>query len=151
MRFLTIVPVLLTALFMAGCSDGPRDVRIGEEECAHCRMTVSEAPFAAQLRTQQGRTHAFDSIECLAEYVVQNDEPHGMWVTDFTSPGNWITVEEAVYLQSPNLRSPMGMNLSAYATAEAADSHQQQYEGDILDWNDVLERVQMRGGHGHGH
>lgn len=148
MRSLSLI---LIGFLVIGCADGPRDVQIGVEECAHCRMTVSEAPFAAQLRTQQGRTYVFDSIECLAEYFLRNDEPRWMWVTDFTSPGNWIATEEAVYLQSANLRSPMGMNLSAYATAEEADSHQRQYEGDILDWNDVLERVQTRGGHGHAH
>lgn len=152
MRFSFLLPLLLIVVLVAGCApDGPGDVQIGFEECAHCRMTISEAPFAAQLRTQQGRTYAFDSIECLAEYIMENDAPRGLWLTDFTSPGSWVDAEEAVYLQSPNLRSPMGMNLSAYASAEDATTHQQQYDGDVLTWNEVLERVSERGGHGHAH
>lgn len=137
--------VLALAFLLAACADGPRAIEIGAEECAHCRMRVSEEHFASQLRTQQGRVYVFDSIECMAEFVhdadANNIDVRGMWVTDFTQAGSWLEVDEAHFLQSRELRSPMGMNLSAYATESAARTHQDEHGGDVLDWNGVLTLV----------
>jgi copper chaperone NosL len=153
----THVLVLAFALLFAACADGPRDIAVGEEECAHCRMRVSEEHFASQLRSQQGRVYVFDSIECMAEYVEQavGLEYRGLWVTDFTRPGRWVEVGEAHFLQSPGIRSPMGMNLTAFATQADARLHQDEHGGEIHDWSSVIELVSQRrvagGALGHAH
>jgi copper chaperone NosL len=140
---MTRLPIALLAFaLLAGCADGPREIRLGEEECAHCRMLVSEAAFAAQLRTAQGRTLMFDSVECLAEYAAGPDADGArMWVTDFRAPGSWLPAEEAHYLQSPGLRSPMGLNLSAYASQTEAEVQAAEHGGSVLDWSSVLRYV----------
>jgi copper chaperone NosL len=152
--------ILSAALLIAGCADGPRDITVGAEECAHCRMIVSEEAFAAQLRTAQGRSLVFDSIECMAEFVRDNEasgevQVGGMWVTDFASPGTWLPADEAFFLQSRELRSPMGLNLSAYGSSQDAAAHRQEFGGELLRWADVLEvvaDVRVAGeGHGPGH
>lgn len=144
MRYTLIL--MLGALLLAGCETGPRDIQMGAEECAHCRMFVSEERFATQLRTEQGRSHVFDSIECMAEYALEAEETGepaigDMWVSDFGEPGNWLLVGDAVYLQSSGLRSPMGLNLSAYADRQAATAAQQEFGGEIMNWSGVLELV----------
>lgn len=150
--------ILIAATFLlAGCAEGPRDIAIGSEECAHCRMIVSEERFAAQLRTEHGRSLAFDAIECLADFLQQGQDARvrAMWVSAFNAPGTWIPAEEAFYLRSPALRSPMGLNLTAYATLADAQQYQRQYQGDVLDWAGVLRLLEeMRvagtpGGHDH--
>jgi copper chaperone NosL len=159
-----LTTVLLTALLVAttllftGCADGPRDITIGAEECAHCRMLVSEERFAAQLRTDRGQTYVFDSIECLADFIrvgrtVTEEQVRGQWVTDFTVPGRWLAVEEASFLQSEELRSPMGLNLSAYATEAEAHAHRTQYGGEVMTWSEVTELVATIrvGGVSHAH
>lgn len=146
---------LVAALFLAACADGPRDIALGVEECAHCRMLVTEEAFAAQLRSDLGRSYVFDAIECMAEFV-QNREADdigvsAMWVTDFVAPGNWVTAETATYLRSPGIRSPMGMNLSAFKDRSVAEEHQSEFGGDLLTWREV--KALMSGGHtaGAGH
>lgn len=148
--------ILLASLLLVGCADGPRDLNIGSEECAHCRMIVSEEAFAAQLRTQHGISHVFDSIECLADFAVQAGETGepaigGMWVTDFNSPGTWLDAEGAYYLRSPDLRSPMGMNLSAYASRNDVQASLDMHGGEILDWSDVRSLMQTAPSMGMGH
>jgi copper chaperone NosL len=154
-----ITILITTALLLAGCADGPRDIEVGAEECAHCRMIVSEERFAAQLRTEQGRSYVFDSIECMAEFVqdaAATDETtiRGMWVTEFDQPGSWIPAREAAYLRSPQLRSPMGLNLSAYATPEDARTQQGELGGEVLTWSqvdEVVAGVRVAGGSSHAH
>lgn len=134
--------VLLAGLLLSGCGDGPRPIQVGAEECAHCRMLVSENRFASQLVTDRGRSYIFDSIECMAEFLDEAAElPEGrvrsLWVTDFGEPGSWIAAEEARFLRSESLRSPMGLNLSAHADMEAARGHLEDFGGEILSWAQV--------------
>jgi copper chaperone NosL len=139
----TLLLIVGLLIVLPACADGPRDIEIGAEECAHCRMRVSEEAFAAQLRTQQGRVHVFDSIECMAEFVADNPEVsiRGMWVTDFDAPGEWLSAESAHYLRSDELRSPMGLGLSAYAGPAPAETAQAEYGGDVVDWEGVRDLV----------
>jgi copper chaperone NosL len=163
------LPLLLAAvaLLLAACGSGPREIQVGAEECAHCRMLVSESRFAAQLVTDRGRHYVFDSIECMAEFLdegteVPEDRVRALWVTDFGSPGHWIAAEDAHFLRSEELRSPMGMNLSAHALADVARDHREDFGGEVLTWSQVRTLVAGTtvpggGGHsatvggGHGH
>ena len=152
--------VLLAALFvLAACADGPRQIQVGAEECAHCRMLVSENRFASQLVTDRGRSYIFDSIECMAEFLdegteVEEERVGSLWVTDFTRPGEWMEAGEAHFLRSDELRSPMGMNLSAFADEAAVREHQADHGGEILSWAEVralVAEVDVVNGHAGGH
>jgi copper chaperone NosL len=147
------------ALVLGACSDGPRDIQVGAEECAHCRMMVSEHSFATQLITDRGRPYVFDSIECMAEFLdaeeeIPQDRVRSLWVTDFNEPGRWLGVEDAHFLRSRDLRSPMGLNLSAYASESEARESQADFGGEVLTWTEVRELVATTpvvGGHSHAH
>jgi len=157
LRLLAAAPIALAFAPLAGCrAEGPRAIRIGEEECAHCRMRISDERFAAQLASDRGRSWAFDSIECLVEWIdegseLPRDRIAGWWVTDFENPGSWLDAARATYLRSDALRSPMGLGLSAWADAPAARAQQGAHGGDVLDWEEVRTLVAtttVRGGHG---
>lgn len=155
--------LLITALLLgiSACADGPREIQIGAEECDHCRMMISEHGFATQLITDRGRPYVFDSVECMAEFLddgdeVPEDRVRSLWVTDFSSPGSWVVAREAWFLHSETLRSPMGLNLSAYGTQASAQAHQAEFGGVVLRWDEVREMVRETtvfggGHHGHGH
>jgi copper chaperone NosL len=156
-RLLATLPLAAALLPVVGCrAEGPRAIRVGEEECAHCRMRISQEAFAAQLRSDRGRTWVFDSIECMvgwAQEAVELPEERvaGWWVTDFEAPGTWLEAARAVYLRSEHLRSPMGLGLSAYADASAARAQQGAHGGDVLDWTEVQARVAHAPARGQGH
>lgn len=152
--------LLALILAMAACNPGPREARIGEDQCAHCRMTVSESRFAAQLITDRGRSFLFDSAECLAESLDEGepaaiDMVRSLWVTDFDRPGVWLRVEEAHFLRSDHLRSPMGVGLSAYASVDEAAEARAEHGGEVLNWDEVrtlVAQIRVRGGgHSHAH
>ena len=149
--------ILAGPLLAGGCGDGPRAIQVGAEECAHCRMLVSENRFAAQLVTDRGRSYVFDSIECMAEFLddgveVPEDRVGSLWVTDFSEPGHWLDAREAHFLRSEELRSPMGLNLSAHAAEAGAREHREAFGGEVLRWTevrDLVARTPVRGGGGH--
>jgi len=152
--------VAMALLLVAACGDAPRTVHIGSDNCDHCHMTISQEAFAAQLITDRGRAYLFDSVECMAEFLnegetVTRDQVRSLWVTDFAEPGSWVRAEDARYLRSDELRSPMGMGLSAYATDEGAGESRSEFGGELMDWEQVLRLVEenpVRGmGRSHAH
>lgn len=131
---------LILSLAVAACGgSGPRAVVLGEDECGFCRMTVSDARFAAEVVTSTGRVHVFDSVECLAGYA-RNAEPGSirtLWVTDAELPGQFVEAERAGYLLDASLRGPMGRAV-AFANLDAARDAQARYGGTVADWSRVL-------------
>jgi copper chaperone NosL len=104
-------------------------------------MIITDKRFGAEAITRKGKIYKFDSIECLAAYIVQkNDDASPMeslWTIDFTRPGQWLNCESAEYLHSKNLPSPMGAFLSSFQDRKACDAAKEKYEGDNLNWSQV--------------
>lgn len=150
------------ALLLAGCSaPKPAAVVLGQDMCAACNMVVSDARFASQVVTTTGKVYKFDSVECMVAFLMEGhvakDQVHSTWVTDYLRPGTWLKAEEARYLQSVKVRSPMGLNLSAYKTLGDLENVRADANGIERRYADLpailmeagfLERL---AGSGHGH
>lgn len=118
---------------------GPRAVELNEDQCAYCRMEVTDARFAAEAITRTGRINVFDSVECLAGYA-RTAEPgavRGFWVTDAEQPGTFVDAAAAGFLVGSSLRAPMGRTV-AFASPDAARAAQARYGGTVTTWNSVL-------------
>lgn len=145
--------LLLPALPLWGC--GPREpvpIQVGEASCSHCLMTVADERYATELITKKGKVHFFDSVECLAAFYLEQDpdDVASLWVTDFHTQARLIPVEEAFFLRSKDLRSPMGMNLTAFGDGIEPEAVLNSFIGEILDWAQVLALVEEEGGPGAG-
>jgi copper chaperone NosL len=147
---------LALVVTVSACAVEPQPIQLGAEECSHCRMLITDRQFAGQALNTKGRAFSFDAIECLAEWVnagesVPAAELHSVWVADFANAETWLAAEDAVFLHSEQVRSPMGMGLSAHPSREAVRRYQSELGGEILSWAEVLELVDRRGGHHHHH
>lgn len=133
------------ALLLIACTPEPEPIRFGEEQGAFCKMTIADARFAAELVTRTSKVYKFDSIECLAGYYLAHpelhDQVHSLWVAGFQAPETWHAVDEAFFLRSPTLRSPMGANLTAFAPPMTPEAALNAFGGEILTWDDVLAYV----------
>lgn len=161
-RIVPVVPAVLLAgllaLVVSGCRAGPEPVQYGVEECAYCRMVIDEPGFGAQAVSVRGKAYKFDSVECLAGFVLSGvlaeEEIGSLWVADFTDPGHWVPARQAVYLRSQGVRSPMGLGLAAHGSRDGAEEHRSAVEGELLTWEEVQEVVNREwagGGSGHEH
>ncbi len=141
---------ILLLFFAVACSQEPVEIHYASDECAHCRMMITDDQFAAQLITEKGKAYKFDAIECLAVYHRKNQsELSGsrLWVSNYNEPGTWLDAVEAQYVKSEVIKSPMGASLLALPTKEAALEHVKDKPGRLLLWNEVSQ-VKMNMGMG---
>jgi copper chaperone NosL len=141
-----VAPLLLTA-----CDIAPEPVHIGAEECAHCSMLISDRRYAGQVLNNRGRAFKFDAVECVRDFLnagtVAAADVHSVWVTDAAAGDGWIRAEDAIFVQSPALRTPMGGGLAAYADRAAAGAVLQDLgSGELLSWAAVLAGAPATGG-----
>jgi len=128
-------------LTLQACSQNPHQIHYGSDECAYCRMMISDDQFAAQAITQKGKSIKFDAIECMAAYAGEEKtevENARFWVSDFTVPGNWVEVDQAVIIRSEVINSPMGASLLAIGDADSASAHLAQFPGKKVKWEALV-------------
>jgi len=127
----------------------PRPIAYGRDECAYCRMVVSDSRFAAALVTATGRTLVFDSIECLASYCAQGRDDRGRdavqspWVSDYEHPGHLLAARRARFVRVGGPGSPMGQGLVALRSD--ADARRVAEGSRTSGWDEVLALVGREG------
>jgi copper chaperone NosL len=145
---MAMVGLLAASVAMAGCGEPqPRALAFGAESCAHCHMGLSDEGHGAELLLRTGKAYPFDSVECLVGYLLESGQDpaaHSLWVLDFSNPGTLVRVEDAFFLQSPMLDSPMGLGLTAFARREDRDGAVNAFGGTALDWEEVQGYVASR-------
>jgi len=136
-----VAAMLLGAAALACGSPGPSPIAFGQVACEHCHMTIADPRFAAELVTRTGKVYPFDDAGCLATFAVSGpvgpERVHSVWVTDFRHPGTFIPAQDALFLRTAQVRTPMGSNLLAVPRA-AGDSLRAALGGTLLDWGQVL-------------
>lgn len=132
---------LLGAAALACGTPGPTPIAFGEAACDHCHMTIVDQRFAAELVTRTGKVYVFDDAGCLATFAVTGpvgpEQVHSVWVTDFRLPGTLMPAQDAIFLRTDSIRTPMSSNLLAVPRT-AGDSLQAALGGTLLDWAQVL-------------
>ena len=111
-----------------GCLGGPvRPVSIdrANDQCASCRMIVSDARFAAQLDAPGEEPLFFDDLRCLRDGLAgARPLPPGavIFVTDFRT-GAWVPASGAVFARVDAIATPMASHWVAWAdeTSRRAD------------------------------
>ncbi|QHT68333.1 hypothetical protein GXP67_17635 [Rhodocytophaga rosea] len=128
---------LTSILLLIACQSGPEPIAYGSDNCHHCKMTISDNRYGSELVTQKGKVYKFDSIECMAQYLDENEagaSAKTLLATDYKNPGQFIEVSKAIFLQSEQMPSPMGMFLTAFSDQETASQFAAEKSGNLLTW-----------------
>ncbi len=93
------------------------------EQCASCRMAVSDARFAAQLVAAGELPRFFDDIGCLADYLRKGKAVAGSvaFVADHRTKA-WLRADRALYTRVPGLETPMSSHVVAHADAASREA-----------------------------
>jgi len=144
-RIFSAYALLISITVLSSCEPEVQAINYGHDGCSYCRMTIVEELYGAELLTAKGKSYKFDSIECLAAFVIKDEvsseKIHGLYFTDFEQAGHLYPVQEMIFVQAKKLKSPMGLNLSAYRSQKTADDVALLYFGETMTWEQVQNYV----------
>jgi len=135
---------LLILLLVAACvpksnEPQPPEIIIGQTLCDECGMIISEAKFAAATIMLNGETRKFDDIAEMIKYHMM-DHPEAqvkVWfVHDYYSK-EWIRGEQAFFVLSPKLKTPMGGGAAAFRDQTAARKFVSELEGKVYNFDEL--------------
>lgn len=134
---------LFVVMLFSACSTDPEPINYGSDMCVFCDMNIVDKAHSAQYVSDKGKQFKYDAIECLIRDVVRNDitEIAHILVADYSSPGEMLNAEEAWYIISEEIKSPMGANLSAVATEAHSKDILTKYTGDVYIWSEIKPKI----------
>lgn len=141
-----LIPI---AIVLTGCGKEPRPIQYGIDACSYCRMTIIDKQYGAEIVTEKGKVHVFDSIECMAANDIKNGTNGqaiaGRYVVPLESEGkHLLNIENATLIVTEKLPSPMGLNISAVGDQKTGEDIALMYHGQVKTWPEIMEYVKAR-------
>lgn len=132
----------LTVVLFFSCTNDPEPLRYGKDACHLCKMTLMDKKFGGELVTEKGKVYKFDDVNCMVNFINSgylNDESlaHKL-IIDYSQPEKLIPAEEAFYLKSDQIRSPMASEVAAFATQKAMEKSKSKLNGIYLAWAELM-------------
>ena len=141
--YLKIIGIIIATIVYFGCSAKPTPIHYGMDNCSYCEMTIVDNKYSAELVTDKGKIFKFDAIECMIRHI--QTDPDQLYkyllVADLNNPGDLINAEDAFYLISAKLPSPMGENLSGFSTEIDINYYRNNYDGIIYSWKEIISYI----------
>lgn len=137
--------LIITMLsLLASCTQEPQPIQFGSDSCEHCKMTIMDQKYGAEIITSKGKIFKFDAIECMLNFksenaVKLNSEKDNYLVINTAAPGELIDAKTAFFLKDKAFSSPMGANLAAFPLEQLAQNNLQNADGLIFNWEELLE------------
>ncbi|WP_410881226.1 nitrous oxide reductase accessory protein NosL [Myroides sp. DW712] len=139
------ISYLLLLLLFSSCTVKIQPIEYGTDDCDFCKMGIVDAKHAAQLVTTKGKNYKFDAIECMIHYLQQADQPLGVYqhvlVADLLNPGTLIPADQAHFIISKNIPSPMGAFLSATQTETQIQQLIAEYTGSYYTFSALRQQL----------
>jgi copper chaperone NosL len=136
--------VLVVALTAACARPGPGPILYDTDACDHCRMTIADPTFAAQVVMRTGKRYVFDDPGCVVAFLssgrVAPADIHSIWFNDYAQPDRPVAAEDALIVVSDRIRAPMNGRMAAFGRREDADALRVALAGSLERWADVTKR-----------
>ncbi|HRQ52381.1 MAG TPA: nitrous oxide reductase accessory protein NosL, partial [Agriterribacter sp.] len=115
--------------------------KAGIDQCAFCKMGISDTRFACQLITQKGKIYKFDDTHCMLAFTASpqwdKNTVKNYYLANFSQPEQWLIAENAVLLKSDQLKSPMGGNIAAFSNATDQQATAEHFPGSPVSWKEI--------------
>lgn len=127
-------------LLLAGCSSGPKPIRLGQDSCDFCKMAIADKNFGAEIITKKGKVFKFDDTHCLVGFrgsKIDSSEISEVYLVNYKEPHNFIKAQDAILIHSEEIHSPMGGNTAAFDKEDAAKETENQLHGERISLQDL--------------
>lgn len=111
-----------------------------EDMCSYCRMAISEKRYAAELIDSEGQAFKFDDIGCMANFIESKKNKAktiAYFVMDFDER-QWIKAEDAYYVRSSELSTPMNGGIIAFTTESKAQDAAGKFHGQLVPFKEIF-------------
>lgn len=133
--------VIAFIFFASSCSSAPVAIAVGKDNCSFCKMTVSDPRFGAEIITKKGKVYKFDDTHCLLSFLQSKEfdktQAAKYYFTDFSDRHTLVDANDALFLKTDAVKSPMGGNMAVFSNSSRLQELQQQYKGTVLHWNEL--------------
>jgi copper chaperone NosL len=140
----TIFTLLMLSALLIGCESKSRPIAYGTDTCHHCKMTLMDPLFGAEVLTQKGKIYVFDDVNCLMKFLESGElgaqGVKEVLVADHSRPETLLDATTAFYLKSDQIRSPMASQIAAFPSEEAMKSFKKSANGQAiyLAWGELV-------------
>ncbi|RNC66858.1 nitrous oxide reductase accessory protein NosL [Proteiniphilum sp. X52] len=138
-RTAAVLIAFLVLPFLSCVSDSAQPVRLNQDECEKCRMTIVDPKFDTQIITARGRCLKFDDLSCLIRHLKEKESTKAkkIYVSDYLKEDHFIEAEKAFYIRGGEVKSPMNANIAAFESREEAEEAARQLNAEIISWEDI--------------
>ncbi len=129
--------ILFAIVFLFGCRRGFEPITYGQDACAHCKMTILDKKFAAELVDPKGKVFKFDDIICMRQFVNATPQPSNTlyFVNDYRGEkATMLDASKAVFLKHELFKSPMNGNYAAFAAPADAQHLKDSLQLSLVTW-----------------
>jgi copper chaperone NosL len=137
----TAALALLTCLFLVACQIKPEPLRYGKDACHHCKMTLVDKKFGAEVVTTKGKIYKFDDVNCMLNFYNSSETPREnieqILVIDFSQREKLIDAKSARYIKSDAIKSPMASNIAAFESDKDLRKMNAKWNGAQLRWEEL--------------
>jgi copper chaperone NosL len=127
---------------LLSCEVSPEALHYGVDACHTCKMTLMDTKFGAEIVTKKGKVYKFDDINCMVNFYNSGFEPFEKMayklVVDYSQPEKLIEAQDAFYIKSNQIRSPMAGGIAAFETKPVMDKYKKQWKGIWLSWGELV-------------
>jgi copper chaperone NosL len=136
------VTAMFSLLLLVGCATSKFEpvALTPEDMCSYCKMAISEKRYAAELIDSEGQAFKFDDIGCLANFLKSKKNTSKVvahFVMDFDER-QWIKAEDAYYVRSSELATPMNGGIIAFKEQAKAKEAVDRYHGKLIRFEDLF-------------
>jgi copper chaperone NosL len=148
MKYILDYILIFPLVFLISCSTKPEPFAYGKDNCHTCKMGIVDPKFGCELITKKGKIYKFDDLTCLHQFLKSNSsagtEIKKQLVINFEKENDFLSLEEAVFILSPIVKSPMGSHAAAFASREHAEKMNHTLQGELLSWNELSRKLEQR-------
>jgi len=127
---------------LISCSSRPQPIKLGQDACSFCKMSIADNHFGAEIVTKKGKLYKFDDMHCIAGFIKSNEVPGAdikeIWLVNYAEPHNFIAAPKAFLLRSAELHSPMGGNTANFDDENKLKDAMNNVKGEQLTWDQFI-------------
>jgi copper chaperone NosL len=133
-----LIAAWLPIFILMSCSTGPQKITIGKDACSFCKMSIMDNRYGAEILTKKGKVYKFDDLHCLLGFMkattVSSSDIKDIYLVDFEEPHDFIVLNNAYFLRSDQLHTPMGSNTANFKDKGKLKSAATRFNGEEITW-----------------